>query len=75
MSLTLLRYDITPEKILKNTIIKKYYLYSLLCTSFVGINSVKFTNLHYISDKNHTHSELCQKVIILKVLENILYIN
>ena len=34
----------------------------------------KHTDLHYISDKNHDDSKLCQKVIILKVLEK-MYIN
>ena len=33
----------------------------------------KLTDLYCISDKNHHDSKLCQKVIILKVLENLLY--
>ena len=32
------------------------------------------SQLHYRSDKNHNDSKLCQKVIILKVSEKILYI-
>ena len=38
-------------------------------------SKIKLTNLHYVSDKNHSDSKLCQKVIILKVLGNILHIN
>ena len=33
------------------------------------------SQLHYRSDKNHNDSKLCQKVIIPKVSEKILYIN
>ena len=30
-------------------------------------SKTKFTDLHYIVDKNHNDSKLCQKVNILKV--------
>ena len=36
---------------------------------------IKSTDLHYFNGKNHSDSKLCQKVIIPKVYENILYIN
>ena len=36
---------------------------------------MKSTGLHYFNGKNHSDSKLCQKVIIPKVYENILYIN
>ena len=36
---------------------------------------MKLRDLHYTSDKNQSDSKLCQKVIILKVLEKIIYIN
>ena len=36
---------------------------------------MKSTDLHYFNGKNHSDSKLCQKVIIPKVYENILYIN
>ena len=35
----------------------------------------KLKDLHYVSDKNHHDSKLCQRVIILKVVEKIMYIN
>ena len=38
-------------------------------------SKIKLPNLHYVSDKNHNDSKLRQKVIILKVLGNILHIN
>ena len=38
-------------------------------------SKTKLTDLHNISDKNHHDSKLCQKVIILKVLEKTLYID
>ena len=38
-------------------------------------SKTKLTDLHYRSDKNHHDSKLCQKVIILKVLEKILYLS
>ena len=38
-------------------------------------SKTKLKDLYYISDKNHHDSNLCQKVIILKVLKKIMYIN
>ena len=38
-------------------------------------SKMKLTDFHYISDKNHSNSKLCQKVIILQELEKTLFIN
>ena len=38
-------------------------------------SKTKLKDLYYISDKNHHDSNLYQKVIILKVLKKIMYIN
>ena len=38
-------------------------------------SKTKLKDLYYISDKNHHDPNLCQKVIILKVLKKIMYIN
>ena len=34
-------------------------------------SKTKLAGLHYISEKNHNDSKLCQKFIILKVLKKI----
>ena len=52
---------------------KVYYTYKSLCRS--KSSKMKLRDLHYTSDKNQSDSKLCQKVIILKVLEKIIYIN
>ena len=67
MSLTLSRY-ITLENILKHTISKLY-------VQVIMSSKMKLRDLHYTSDKNQSDSKLCQKAIILKVLEKIIYIN
>ena len=38
-------------------------------------SKMKLTDLHYISKKNHSDSKLCQKIIILIVLEKNIDIN
>ena len=37
-------------------------------------SKAKLADLHYISDKNHSDSKLCQKVIVLKVKWKIVHI-
>ena len=38
-------------------------------------SKTKPSDLYYLSGKSHSDSKLCQKVIIPKAYENILYIN
>ena len=74
MSLTLRRYDITFENILKQTIITYIQvIVHKLCRS--KSSKMKLTDLHYINDKNYSDSKLCQIFIIIKILEIIMYMN
>ena len=69
------RYDVMMLhlKIFSNILIR-HRIYKSLYISYVSKSSkTKPTDLHYISDKNHVYSKLCQKVIILKVWEKVVY--
>ena len=66
MPLRLWRDDTAVENN-KHTIIK-YFTYTSHYAQAIRVNPIKRNSkdLHYISDKNHSGSKSCQKVIILE---------
>ena len=57
-------YDITFENILKYSIVIeniKYILYHIWKVYKSNFSKIKLTDSHYLSDKKHNDSKLCQK--------------